>query len=124
MCTSTMDKLGKYVYENPELAYKFKNKVVVPHLEMVDDILTISKCGNTSTTMNTVVNSFCSTKKLQLNPEKCAHIHLGKPSEICPNLKVQNNPMKKFYEEKYIGDPHCIILFANKTIQKLYNSLS
>ena len=104
MCTSTMDKLGKYVYANPELAYKFRHTVVVPPLEMVDNILTISECGNTSCTMNTVVNTFMSDKKLQLNSEKCSQIHIGKARAACPNLKVQNKLMKRADKEKYLGD--------------------
>ena len=75
-CTATMDKLGKIVYQNPDIAYKYRGKVVVPPLEMVDDVLTVSKCGVTSITMNSLVNSFMSSKKLQLNRTKCAKIHV------------------------------------------------
>ena len=62
LCTSTMDKLGKIVYKNPTMAYKYRDKVVVPPLEMVDDVLTVSKCGATSVAMNITVNSFMSRK--------------------------------------------------------------
>ena len=73
-----MDKLGKIVYENPETAYRFIVNVVVPPLDMVNDVLTVSKCGTTSVVMNITVNSFMSIKKLKLNKEKCAQIHIGK----------------------------------------------
>ena len=56
-CTSTMDKLAKSVYEDKNLVYKYKGVAEVPPLEMVDDVLTVSKCS-TSLTMNIVVNSF------------------------------------------------------------------
>ena len=104
LCTSTMDKLGKLVYENPEIAYKFRDKVVVPPLEMVDDMLTVSKCGATSVAMNIIVNSFMSRKKLKLNKTKCAQIHIGKNCNSCPTLEVQGEPMKCSEKEKYLGD--------------------
>ena len=44
MCTTTMDKLCKLVYKDEQLLYKYKGIVDVPPLEMVDDIITASKC--------------------------------------------------------------------------------
>lgn len=67
MCTATMDKLGKLVYKTPHLLYKYKKTVDIPTLEMVVDVLTISKWGATSLAMNTTVNQFMSSKKLNLN---------------------------------------------------------
>ena len=58
LCTGTMDKLGKLVYENDHLAYKYRGKVVVPPLEMVDDVLTVSKCGTTGVAMNACGEKF------------------------------------------------------------------
>ena len=104
LCTSTMDKLGKLVYNNPHISYKYKGKVVVPPLQMIDDVLTISKCGCTSVAMNSLVNSFMSSKKLRLNKLKCAKIHVGRKSDMCPQLMVQNHNMKTSEQEKYLGD--------------------
>ena len=73
-----MDKLGKIVHEHSEMAYKCSDKMVVPPLEMVDDVLTLSKCGAISITMNILFNSFMSRKKIKLNQDKCAQIHVGK----------------------------------------------
>ena len=103
-CTATMDKLGKIVYDNPDIAYKYREKVVVPPLEMCDDILTVSKCGSTSVAMNSLVNSFISSKKLQLNETKFAKIHVGKKCDNCPTLLVQNEVMKDSEQEKYLGE--------------------
>ena len=41
MCTCTMDKLGKL---DKSLLYKYKETVEVPPLQMVDDIISASKC--------------------------------------------------------------------------------
>ena len=43
MCTTTMDKLCKLVYNDERLLYKYRGKVDVPPLEMVDDVITVSK---------------------------------------------------------------------------------
>ena len=76
-CTNTMDKLGKMVYDDKKLLYEYKG-TEVPCLQMVDDILTITKCDPTAITMNTVVNTFIETKKLKLSHKKCSVIHVGK----------------------------------------------
>ena len=46
MCTCTMDKLGELAYKDKSLLYMYKNEVEVPPLEMVDDVITASKCEN------------------------------------------------------------------------------
>ena len=104
MCTTTMDQLGKYVYKDGSLIYKYKGKVAVPPLEMVDDVVTLSKCGATSVTLNSTVNTFMEHKKLKLNPKKCAKMHIGKACLNCPKLKVHEEEMKSSSKEKYLGD--------------------
>ena len=78
LCTSTMDKLAKIVYDDKSLVYKYEGVAEVPPLEMVDDVLTISKCSMTSVTMNATVNAFINNKKLKLSREKCCVLHVGK----------------------------------------------
>ena len=41
--------------------------MAVPPLEMVDDIITASKCGTTTVALNATVNSFEERKKLGLS---------------------------------------------------------
>ena len=52
MFTTTMDKLCKSLYEDEKLLYRYKVIVDVPPLEMVDDIITVSKRGSTALAMN------------------------------------------------------------------------
>ena len=106
MCTNTMDKLCKHVYKNQSLQYQYRGKVGVPPQEMVDDIVTVSKCGATSVAINACVNSFIEQKKLKLNPEKCAKIHVGRKSSEsnCPKNLVHKEQMKHSDKEKYLGD--------------------
>ena len=89
-CKTTVDQLPKEVLNNEDLMYKYKGEVSIPPLEMVDDIITVAKCGNTSVRLNAIVNAFLEKKKLALKAKNCAKIHLSnKSSKItCPDLKV------------------------------------
>ena len=87
MCTSTMDKLCKAIFKDKDLLFKFRGIVNVPPLEMVDDVVTASKCGEQSEDLNSAVNSFVEHKKLKLSEVKCSNIRIGNKvsKESCPN---------------------------------------
>jgi hypothetical protein len=106
MCTTTMDQLCKLVYNDDKLQYMYRGTVPVPPLEMVDDVITASKCGSTSIALNSAVNTFMEQKKLELSNDKCSKIHIGSKisSEHCPAHKVHGNKMKDSNKEKYLGD--------------------
>ena len=107
-----MDKMSKAVYDKKELLYKYKESaeddsdcVEVGALEMIDDILTISKCKEVTTVeLNAEVNSFVENKKLKLGETKCARIHVGKNKDQCSKVFVHDNEMKNSDAEKYLGD--------------------
>ena len=61
-CTCTTDKLAKIIYNEKSLIYKYKGVAEVPPLEMVDDILTITKCSVTEVAINATVNAFIENK--------------------------------------------------------------
>ena len=106
-CTATMDKLGKHVYENKDLIYKYKEAVDIPSLGMVDDILTIQKCSKDAVKMNAVVNGFIESKKLTLSETKCHTIHIQRQQnreKECVKLKVHNKEMLESNRQKYLGD--------------------
>ena len=106
-CTATMDKLGKKVYENKELLYKYKEKVEIPTLGMVDDILSIQKCSMDSVKANSVINAFVEMKKLTLSKNKCQRIHIKNKQNKnmkCPTLKVHESEMGDSVKQKYLGD--------------------
>ena len=84
MCTTTMDKLRKLGYNNQKLQYHCREKVGVPLLEMVDDIVTASICGSTSFALNQTVNTFVDLKKLKLSKNKCYQIHVSDKLKQCP----------------------------------------
>ena len=49
---------------------------------MIDDILTVSKCGLQSVEMNSILNAKIESKKLRMSEDKCYHIHIGKGNQI------------------------------------------
>ena len=46
LCTTVMDKLAKIFYNDKSLLYRYKNKVNVPILGMVEDVLSVAKCSS------------------------------------------------------------------------------
>ena len=103
-CVVMMDKLGKLVYNKPELMYKYKGKVATPPLQMVDDILGIQKCSSKSLQLNTAINTFINLEKLKLSKKKCHNIHIGRNNLQCPPLKIHGSDMQNSEQEKYLGD--------------------
>ena len=66
-CVVLTDKLGKLVYNNPQLMYYYKGLVGTPPLLMVDDILGIQSCSSKSMRLNTAINTFINLEKLSLS---------------------------------------------------------
>ena len=66
MCTSTMDQLCKLILQNEHLLYKYRGKVKVPPLQMVDDVITAAKCGSTSSALNAAINTIHGTKEAKI----------------------------------------------------------
>ena len=87
----------KYCSPSPA-ALGEENVVEVPPMGYVDDVLTVSECGNKSVMTNTVTNVFTECKKLKYGSDKCKQIHVGKSNNICPILKVHRETMKIIWE--------------------------
>ena len=101
-----MDKIAKNMSEKyDQQLYQYKNKVKIPCLEMVDDCLNLSKCGNDSVITNAYIVTQIETKKLDLNEEKCHQMHIGCNDNIdfCPQLKTHGEVMIKTDSESYLG---------------------
>ena len=128
-CSVSVDSIGKECIEEHKYLYHYKNKVSIPPLAMVDDLLSISECGPNSVKLNSYINYKISSKKLQFGAEKCKKLCIGKAHEeaTCPELtidgwkeivvteiKTGNSRLKDIYEgedvmntedsEKYLGD--------------------
>ena len=72
---------------------------------MVDDIMTVSKCGTQSVAMNATLNSKFECKKLRLSHDKSKQLHISKRKEKCnSSLKVHEKDMSKVDSLVYLGD--------------------
>ena len=109
-CSVTMDKLGKVCKERGIHQYVYKGMVRVLPLACIDDLLGIARCGNKSIALNTFINTHVEMKRLRFHTPaltgktKCQKIHVGKPNQTCPELRVHGYPMKNMNSEKYLGD--------------------
>ena len=109
-CANSIDKIGQKCQNRGENLFLYKKMVRVLPLSMVDDILTISKCGNSSLELNTFVNAQIESKKLKFHtPDvngktKCHYLHIGKSSNLCPELQVHGTKMERVTEDSYLGD--------------------
>ena len=85
--------------------YKYKGLILIPPLEMIDDILMVSKCGPQAVEANAVLNTKIESKKLRLSRDKCYHMHVSNKNTKCDtSLKVHDSVMKKTSTASYLGD--------------------
>ena len=117
-CTAQQDKLRQKSYQQNNPVYIYKNSVSIPPLGYVDDVITIANCGNDAVENNAILNAFTESKKLKYSVDKCKKIHIGKPNNICPELKVHEENMKDSECEKYLGD----IISSSATNKQNINS--
>ena len=109
-CSNTMDKIGKQCSETGEHLFRYKKKVKVTPLAMIDDLLAISTCGSKSLSLNLMINTKIETKKLrfhipdQKGKSKCHVIHIGKEFPKCQELKVHGFQIEKVKRDTYLGD--------------------
>ena len=100
-----LDTLGKECLENGEGLFKYKDCVSITPLIFIDDILSVSICGNDSVKNNAIIHSKVDTKQLTFGPSKCFKMHVGGGCvSACPTLKVHNKEMENVSKEKYLGD--------------------
>ena len=70
----------------------------MPPLEMVDNVLTVQKCGVASEAINSEVNAFISQKKVTLGQNKCVKIQIGKKCGQCEKLFVHTKVIKESHQ--------------------------
>ena len=91
---------------------------------MVDDILTVSKCGVDSLAMNTFINTKIELKKLKFHTpdedgrSKCHKMHVGTKKLTCPQLKVHGAKVEDVTRDDYLGDIICADGSNKENIQK------
>ena len=85
-CSVQIDTIGRESLEAGLEPFKYKNKVDIPALGMVDDILTISESGYKTT--NAFITSKIALKKLQFGPKKCFVLHTSKEHKDIRNMEL------------------------------------
>ena len=109
-CSNSIDKIGKKCLERGQHLYLYKDRVTVLPLGMVDDLIGVSRCGHPSVELNTYITTQIELKKLRFHvPDqngktKCHQIHIGKQSELCPELKIHGHKIEKVHLDTYLGD--------------------
>ena len=106
-CTVQLETFSKecYTRDNGYALYKYKGCVNIPPLQMVDDILVVSKCGVQAVFMNAILNAKIEEKKLRLSYDKCNFIHISKKKNTCfTSLKVHSKIMTQTENILYLGD--------------------
>jgi hypothetical protein len=109
-CSVSIDKLGRQCTQRRRHMYKYKDKVDVVALAMVDDLLGIAPCGLESLELNTFINTQIKMKKLRFHtpgPDgktKCHKIHVGNKNKFCPTLHVHGTKMPEVTSDTYLGD--------------------
>ena len=109
-CSVSIDKIGRICTKKREHLYKYKNKVDIVPLAMVDDLLGIAPCGLESLALNTFINVQIEMKKLRFHTPgldgktKCHKIHIGSKSEFCPTLLAYGTAIPAVKSDTYLGD--------------------
>ena len=107
ICTAVVDKLAKIFYSEKNLLYMYNNKVEVPILGMVDDVINVTKCSNQTVINNATINAFMEANKLTLAKKKCSRIHVGRKCQKCPELNIHEAQINNSQAETYLGDVIC-----------------
>ena len=103
MCSCLVDSFGKECLSSKKYLSKYKDLVNIPPLSMVDDVLAIAECGVDSVAVNSFLNTKTNQKKLQYGVGKCHVMHVGKPQNCCPDLRIDNWRLKKVQDSKLCG---------------------
>ena len=102
-CSVQMDTIGKDSLQTGNGLLKYKGAVDIPSLAMIDDVMGMSLCGDSSIQLNATINNKMESKKLRLSEDKCCKVHICKTSENCTQiLKVHTANMKNASEVTYL----------------------
>ena len=120
-CSVQLDSLGKECLATGEGLYAYKDCVNIPPLLMIDDAISVSDCGPDTVTVNAIIQSKVELKNLRLGHSKCFKMHVGKNTNCCPDLKIQDKMMLTSNREKYLGDIISTDCKINENILERYN---
>ena len=108
-CSNTMDIIGKECVKKGKNLYKYKEKVNIMPLAMIENLLGINECGEKSLELNRMINTKIEAKKMRFHTpdekgkSKCHTIHVGRKKD-CLDLKVHGFQVEKVSNDTYLGD--------------------
>ena len=82
-----VDSIGKEVSRS-EFGYKYKDKLVVTLLGLVDDMIGVSEVGYKAQQLNAIINVKTAEKRLQFGVSKCKSMIVGKNLSNIINTKL------------------------------------
>ena len=109
LCTSSMDRMS---HEANTVKLQYRNKVEIPKMGFVDDILDMNNCGRDTTNMHGETIDQLNKQKLQVNKDKSVRIHVNgrKSPSKCEKLFVDTWDLEKLKtktgfvsKDKYTG---------------------
>ena len=104
-CSNQISKVCNKLYEDGDV-YMYQDRIPIPPLAMVDDIVAAAKCNSTTAlNCNVKTDAFIQRKKMesQVGDGKCQWVHIGNhdcESSYCAN-NTQINSTKSY---KWLGD--------------------
>ena len=107
-----VDNICKEVEAN-NTGYKYKDKLAISILALVDDMLGVTKVGYRAHQMNAIINAKTAEKRLQFGVSKCKSMLIGTEEDLVYNNllvdkwniehKVDEDTKEENLEEKYEG---------------------
>ena len=82
------------------LLYKYKGKVTIPSLGLMDDNLTVSEAGFKADEINIFMNENSATKLLQFNTKKCKYLRMGKPKNMVVPTQLEVDSWVITYDDQ------------------------
>ena len=105
ICSNQISKLCNKLYQEGNV-YMYNDKIPVPALAMVDDVVNTTVCNTTKALeTNIKTDTFIQRKKLegQTGEGKCQWVHIG--NSPCPSTyKMNETPISQAKYYKYLSD--------------------
>ena len=109
-----VNSIGKKCEESG-YGYKYKNKLPIPILGLVDDVIGISEAGIRAHQLNALINVKTAEKGLRFGPAKCKTLVVGKDTKsVLTNALVVDNWKVEHVTNDFTGQPELIESYDGK----------
>ena len=99
-CTVKVDSISEAQVQNlANNLYRYKDRVAIPPLGMIDDQICVANCELNSDLATAHLNAQTNIKKLQFGANKCHKLHIGRKCSICPENSLDTWSLEKPHEK-------------------------